>query len=48
MEMIWLLIHPWQGLRKGWINSFLLFLPFIDTDHETFQHSIHINTFKES
>jgi hypothetical protein len=48
MEVILVLIHPWQGQRKGWINSFLLFLPFIDTDYETFQHGIHIDPFKAS
>jgi hypothetical protein len=48
MEVILVLIHPWQGLIKGWINPFLLSLPFIETDHEIFQHSIHIISFKES
>ena len=42
MEMIWILIHPWQGLRKGWINFFLLILPQTHTD-KTVQHSIYVN-----
>jgi hypothetical protein len=47
MEVILVLIHPWQGQRKGWINSFLLFLPQANKDHETGHRNIDITAIKD-